>query len=49
MRYQAPKTAQPATEPETNTQTGDVTVAMFAVIAVLAMGAAVVFMKKKAF
>ena len=36
-------------EPETNTQTGDMTVAMFAVIAVLAMGAAVVFMKKKAF
>ena len=34
---------------ETNTQTGDVTVAMFAVIAVLAMGAAVVFMKKRAF
>ena len=36
-------------EPENNTQTGDMTVAMFAVIAVLAMGAAVVFMKKKAF
>ena len=40
---------QPDTEPETNTQTGDMTVAMFAVIAVLAMGAAVVFLKKKAF
>jgi len=40
---------QPATEPETVPQTGDVTVAMFAVIAVLAMGAAVVFMKKRAF
>ncbi|MBO4326492.1 MAG: discoidin domain-containing protein [Clostridia bacterium] len=36
-------------EPETNVQTGDAAVAMFAVIAVLAMGAAVVFMKKKAF
>ena len=40
---------QPGTEPETNTQTGDVTVVMFAVIAMLAMGAAVVFAKKKAF
>ncbi len=34
---------------ETQPATGDVTVAMFAVIAVLAMGAAVVFMKKRAF
>ena len=40
---------QPATEPATIPQTGDATVAMFAVIAVLAMGAAVVFMKKKVF
>ncbi|MBO4326696.1 MAG: hypothetical protein J5950_05450, partial [Clostridia bacterium] len=40
---------QPATEPETNTQTGDWTLAMYAVVAVLAMGAAVVFMKKKVF
>lgn len=36
------------TGPE-NAKTGDATVATFAVIAVLAMGAAVVFMKKKAF
>ncbi|MBR6935296.1 MAG: LPXTG cell wall anchor domain-containing protein [Clostridia bacterium] len=36
-------------QPETVPQTGDATVAMFAVIAVLAMGAAVVFMKKRAF
>ena len=43
-----PETQVP-TEPETNTQTGDFTVAMFAVIAVLAMGAAVVFMKKRSF
>ncbi|MBP5631137.1 MAG: LPXTG cell wall anchor domain-containing protein [Clostridia bacterium] len=41
--------AEPGTEPETVPQTGDFSVAMFAVIAVLAMGAAVVFMKKKAF
>lgn len=34
---------------ETNAKTGDMTVAMFAVIAVLAMGAAVVFMKKKTY
>ena len=42
----------PATQPgtqETQPQTGDATVAMFVAIAVLAMGAAVVFMKKKAF
>ena len=38
-----------ARQPETVPQTGDMTVAMFAVIAVLAMGAAVVFMKKRAF
>ena len=37
------------TTPDTQPQTGDATVAMFAVIAVLAMGAAVVFMKKKEF
>ena len=35
--------------PEEVPATGDMTVAMFAVIAVLAMGAAVVFMKKRAF
>ena len=40
---------QPATQPETVPQTGDAEVAMFAVIAVLAMGAAVVFVKKRAF
>ena len=40
---------EPVTEPETQPQTGDAAVAMFAVIAVLAMGAAVVFMKKRAF
>ena len=40
---------EPATEPATIPQTGDFSVAMFAVIAVLAMGAAVVFMKKKVF
>ena len=41
----------PATEPATEDvpQTGDAAVAMFAVIAVLAMGAAVVFVKKRAF
>ena len=60
LRYVAPGAAetqpvttepetQVPTEPETNTQTGDFTVAMFAVIAVLAMGAAVVFAKKRAF
>ena len=40
---------KPVTEPETQPQTGDAAVAMFAVIAVLAMGAAVVFIKKRAF
>ncbi|MBO4326964.1 MAG: LPXTG cell wall anchor domain-containing protein, partial [Clostridia bacterium] len=35
--------------PETVPATGDATIAMFAVIVVLAMGAAVVFMKKRAF
>jgi hypothetical protein len=41
----------PVTEPTTepNTQTGDAAVALFAVIAVLAMGAAVVFAKKRSF
>ncbi|MBO4326656.1 MAG: LPXTG cell wall anchor domain-containing protein, partial [Clostridia bacterium] len=42
-------TPAPVTEPETVPATGDAAIAMFAVIAVLAMGAAVVFMKKKAF
>ena len=42
---------EPVTEPTTepNTQTGDAAVALFAVIAVLAMGAAVVFAKKRSF
>ena len=40
---------EPATQPETVPQTGDFSVAMFAVIAILAMGAAVVFMKKRSF
>ena len=39
----------PATEPETAPATGDMTVAVFAAVAVLAMGAAMVFMKKRAF
>jgi len=47
VEYTGP--AAPDTQPETVPQTGDATVAMFAVIAVLAMGAAVVFMKKRAF
>ena len=38
---------QPA--PQTQPQTGDATVAVFAVLAVLAMGAAVVFAKKRSF
>lgn len=52
VNYKAPASQPetvPSTEPETVPQTGDVTVAMFAVIAVLAMGAAVVFVKKRAF
>jgi LPXTG-motif cell wall-anchored protein len=48
-QYKFAGTPAPVTEPETQPQTGDATVVMFAVIAVLAMGAAVVFMKKKAF
>ena len=40
---------QPDTQPETPPQTGDAAVAMLAVIAALAMGAAVVFAKKRAF
>ena len=40
---------QPATQPETVPQTGDAEVAMFAVIVVLALSAAVVFVKKKSF
>jgi len=48
-QYKFAGTPAPVTTPETQPQTGDATVAMFAVIAVLAMGAAVVFMKKKAF
>ncbi len=48
-QYKLVGTPAPVTEPETQPQTGDATVVMFAVIAVLAMGAAVVFMKKKAF
>lgn len=37
------------TEPVTNAQTGDATVAMFVAVVVLALGAAVVFAKKRAF
>ena len=48
-QYKFAGTPAPVTEPETVPQTGDAAVAMFAVIAVLAMGAAVVFMKKRAF
>lgn len=40
---------QPETQPETQPQTGDAEVAMIAVIAVLAIGAAVVFSKKRGF
>lgn len=46
--FETRRVPQPATKPETVPQTGDVTMAMSAVIAVLAMGAAVVFMKKRA-
>ena len=43
-------TTEPTTEPGTEPpQTGDALIAMFAVIAVLAMGAAVVFAKKRSF
>ena len=41
--------AQPVTQPETQPQTGDAAVAMIAVIAVLAMGAAVVFARKRSY
>jgi LPXTG-motif cell wall-anchored protein len=52
--YKAPKTEAPSTQPETQPetqqpQTGDAAVAMFAVLAVLAMGAVVVFAKKRSF
>ena len=49
INYTRAAAEQPVTEPETQPQTGDAAVAMFAVIAVLAMGAAVVFVKKRAF
>ncbi|MBP5779985.1 MAG: discoidin domain-containing protein [Clostridia bacterium] len=49
VEVEAQPVTEPVTEPETQPQTGDAAVAMFAVIAVLAMGAAVVFMKKRAF
>ena len=55
VNYKAPKTetppeTQPATQPETQQpQTGDAAVAMFAVLAILAMGAVVVFAKKRSF
>ena len=49
VTVEAQPATQPSTEPETQPQTGDAAVAMFAVIAVLAMGAAVVFVKKRAF
>ena len=47
IEYTGP--AAPETQTTDIPQTGDMTVAMFAVIAVLALGAAVVFMKKRAF
>ncbi len=40
---------QPGSEPETQPQTGDGIVSLYAAVAVLSMGAAVVFMKKKVF
>ncbi len=40
---------QPTTEPETNQQTGDVALMVFASVVVLALGAAVVFKKKRVF
>ena len=49
VTVEAQPVTEPVTEPETQPQTGDAAVAMFAVIAVLAMGAAVVFVKKRAF
>ncbi len=49
VTVEAQPATQPSTEPETQPQTGDAAVAMFAVIAVLAMGAAVVFVKKRTF
>ena len=45
MPEEVPQTTEPGTEPP---QTGDALLAMFAVIAVLAMGAAVVFARRKA-
>ncbi len=52
--YKAPKTEAPSTQPDTQPetqqpQTGDAAVAMFAVLAILAMGAVVVFAKKRSF
>ncbi|MBO7406640.1 MAG: LPXTG cell wall anchor domain-containing protein [Clostridia bacterium] len=44
-----PPVTQPTTQPATQPQTGDAAVAMIAVLAVLAMGAAVVFAKKRSF
>lgn len=54
LNYKAPKTEAPSTQPDTQPetkqpQTGDAAVAMFAVLAVLAMGAVVVFAKKRSF
>jgi LPXTG-motif cell wall-anchored protein len=52
VNYKAQLVEEPVTEPttqETQPQTGDATVAMFAVLAVLALGAAVVFAKKRSF
>ncbi|MBQ2306234.1 MAG: LPXTG cell wall anchor domain-containing protein [Clostridia bacterium] len=54
VNYKAPLTetppeTQPTTGGEEVPKTGDATVAMFAVLAVLAMGAAVVFAKKRSF
>ncbi|MBR7062121.1 MAG: LPXTG cell wall anchor domain-containing protein, partial [Clostridia bacterium] len=44
-----PDDTQPTTGGEEVPKTGDATVAMFAVLAVLAMGAVVVFAKKRSF
>ncbi|MBO5078003.1 MAG: LPXTG cell wall anchor domain-containing protein [Clostridia bacterium] len=50
VNYKAPLTeVPPVTQPETTPQTGDSALVMFAVLAVLAMGIAVVFAKKRSF
>ena len=44
-----PPATDPGTDPEPQPQTGDFTVAVFAFVIVLAMSAAAVVMKKRAF